>query len=121
MRIFVAHASSFDFRNKLYAPIRESALNAEHQFFLPLETGEEEVTLETIKNSNAFVCEVSLPSTGAGIELGWADAHGVPILGIYEKGARPSTSAEYVTKMLREYSNPTEMVKIIEEFLSGLR
>ncbi len=121
MKIFVAHASSFDFKNKLYAPIRESVLNTEHEFFLPQETGDEEVTLETIKNSDALVCEVSMPSTGAGIEMGWASAYGVPILGIYEKGSGPSTSIEYIAKTYSEYSSADEMIKIIKEFLSSLR
>jgi len=120
MKIFVAHASSFDFKNKLYAPIRESVLNTEHEFFLPQETGDEEVTLETIKNSDALVCEVSIPSTGAGIEMGWAHASHIPILCIYEKGSQPQVSAEYVATEYVEYADSADMIGKIQRFIQRI-
>lgn len=120
MRIFVAHASSFDFRNKLYAPIRESALNVEHQFFLPQETDEDYVDLEFIQSCDAIICDVSLSSTGAGIELGWAHASYIPILCIYEKGSRPQVSAEYVATEYVEYIDPADMIGKIQRFIQRI-
>lgn len=120
MKVFVAHSSNFDFKNKLYKPIRESALNRQHQFFLPQETGDEDVTFETIKNSDMLVCEVSEPSTGAGIELGWAHASKIPILCIYEKGSRPQASAEYVASEYVEYVDASDMLEKIEKFIQKI-
>ena len=121
MKIFVAHASNFAFKEKLYEPIRASDLNATHEFWLPQETDEDWVTLDFMRTCDALVVDVSIPSTGAGIEMGWANALGIPILGIYEKGSKPSASAEYTTKMYREYSSSEEMLKILEEFPSSLK
>lgn len=71
MKIFVAHSSMFDFINKLYIPLWGSRLNTLHDIFLPQENGHEEVTKELIKSCDLVIAEVSMPSTGAGIELGW--------------------------------------------------
>lgn len=120
MKIFVAHASNFAFKEKLYAPIRASELNSKHEFCLPQETDEDWVTLDFMRTCDALVVDVSIPSTGAGIEMGWANALGIPILGIYEKGSRPSASAEYTTRMYREYANSEKMLKIVNEFLNSL-
>lgn len=121
MKIFVAHASNFAFKEKLYAPIRASDLNSKHDFWLPQETEEDWVTLDFMRTCDALIVDVSIPSMGAGIEMGWANALGIPILGIYEKGSRPSASAEFTTKMYREYSNAEEMLAIAGEFLSSLK
>ena len=118
MKVFVAHASNFAFKEKLYAPIRASELNTKHEFWLPQETDEDWVTLDFMRSCDALVVDVSIPSTGAGIEMGWANALGIPILGIYEKGSKPSASAEYTTKMYREYTNPQEMLSVVTAFLS---
>jgi nucleoside 2-deoxyribosyltransferase len=121
MKVFVAHASNFDFKKKLYEPIRASALNAQHEFWLPQETEEDWVTLDFMKSCDALIVDVSIPSTGAGIEMGWANALGIPILGVYEKGSKPSASAEYTTSMYRDYSTSDEMLAIVDEFLSSLK
>ena len=65
---FIAHASNFDFRTKLYEPLRSSILNEAHEFVLPQEEGTEIVTRDLIKEIDLFVVDASMPSTGAGIE-----------------------------------------------------
>lgn len=110
MKIFVAHSSDFDFRNKLYIPLRGSSLNAEHEIFLPQENGKERVTKELIKSCGVMVADVSLPSTGEGIELGWADTFGIPIICMYEKGSKISSSLGFVAHTLLEYDNPADML-----------
>lgn len=121
MKIFVAHASNFAFKEKLYVPIRASELNTKYEFWLPQETDEDWVTLDFMRTCDALVVDASIPSTGAGIEMGWANALGIPILGIYERGSKPSASAEYTTKMYREYSNSQEMLRIVDEFLESIK
>lgn len=121
MKIFVAHASSFDFRKKLYEPIRASALNSEHEFILPEEPGDIWNTKEVIESCGAFVAEVSVPSTGAGIEIGWANAAGVPIIAVHEKGSAPSAVIPYVSKMTFEYDSSAGLIEKIGNALASLK
>lgn len=117
MKIFVPHSTAFDFTNKLYIPLRNSHLNDEHEFFLPNEDGHLEVTKELIKGCDFVIAEVSMPSTGEGIELGWASMLNIPILCIYEQGSKISSSLEYVTQEFVEYNNPSDMLKKISVYL----
>jgi nucleoside 2-deoxyribosyltransferase len=114
MKIFVAHSSGFDFKNKLYQPLRSSALNTEHEIFLPQEREVEEITRDVIKNSDALIAEVSIPSLGAGIEMGWADAFGVPVIAMSEKGATVSFSIDNVVTERFEYESPEDMLQKLE-------
>lgn len=110
MKVFVAHASSFNFKDKLYVPLRASVLNAEHDILLPQEKEIEEITREHIKHCDVLVADVSAPSLGAGIEMGWADAFGVPVIAMAEKGSHVSFSIDNVVSERFEYESPEDMV-----------
>ena len=84
MKIFVSHSSSYDFRNELYKPLKE-AFGSKHELFLPHESKPSR-TEEIIKESDIIMAEVSYPSTGQGIELGWASCHGKRIIAIRKRG-----------------------------------
>lgn len=120
MKIFLAHASSFDFRTKLYEPIRASALNDKHEFILPQEHGKEVVTKETIRSCGLFIIDASLPSTGAGVELGWADAFNVPAIIIHEKGSAPSVALLHLTESFIEYDDPDDLIEKLGTALKAL-
>jgi len=121
MKIFVAHSSNFDFKNKLYAPLRSSALNTEHEILLPQEGEIEEITREMINGCDAVVAEVSAPSLGAGIEIGWADAAGVPVIALYEKDAHPSFSIDNAVTDRFAYDNADDMLEKLEAALKELQ
>lgn len=122
MRIFLAHASTFDYERKLYEPLRASALASVHDFVLPEEKKYNGTwnTKEEIGRCNLLIADVSLPSTGAGIELGWADASRTPIIAIHEKGSAPSTVIGYLTKTVIEYENPADMLAKLEGAIQPL-
>jgi nucleoside 2-deoxyribosyltransferase len=122
MKIFIAHASSFPYEEKLYAPIRASELARTHEFILPEEQKYNGTwnTKDAIKSCDVMIADVSAPSTGAGIELGWADAAGTPIIAIYEKGSTPSTVIRYLTQTVIEYENQVDLLIKIEEALSKI-
>lgn len=111
MKIFLAHASNFDFRGKLYEPLRASQLNESHEFILPQEHGFEEVTKEVIKGIDVFVLDASVPSTGAGIELGWADAFDKRVICIHEQGSHISSSIEFVADTILEYKDSEDLIQ----------
>ena len=120
MKIFVAHSGSFDFRKKLYEPLHASVLNTAHTFIFPHSQGDEYVDREAIKSCDVVVAEVSMPSTGMGIVLGWADAFGVPILCIHESGTTFSDSILHVTKRVIEYNGSHDMVRKIQQHITEL-
>jgi hypothetical protein len=117
MKIYVPHPKDFDFVNELYKPIRESKLNNEYDFFLPHEDGKQVNTKDIIKNSDLVLAEVSLPTTGQGIELGWANMLNVPILCISKKGAKIAGSLKYITDQFLVYDGPADLIKQLTNFL----
>ena len=110
MKIFVAHSSNFDFKNELYKPLRESVLNIKHEILLPQEKGKETITKDIIKSLDVFIAETSYPSTGQGIELGWADIFNIPIICIFKEESKISQSLHYVTDNFITYKDTEDMV-----------
>ena len=117
MKIFVTHATNSNFQEELYKPLRESSLNKNHEIHLPQEHGKETITKEFIKSCDLIIAECSFPSTGQGIELGWADMYQVSILCIYRKGIEPSRALHYVTHSFITYENAEDMINKVEMFI----
>lgn len=121
MKIFVAHSSDFDFETKLYVPLRESALATEHEVLLPQEGGSrDEITRQMINECDLLIADVSRPSLGTGIEIGWADAAGVPVIAISEEGSIVSFSIDNAITERLEYSDGEDLISKIEEALEDL-
>jgi len=118
MKIYLAHANSYDYQARLYSPIRTSVLNESHEFFLPHEAGRKENTKVMMKDFDLVLAEVSVPATGLGIELGRADIFRIPILCLYEKGAKISNSLKYVTTEFIEYDGAADMLQKLAIWLA---
>ncbi len=119
MNIFVTHSSNFDFKNELYIPLRKSELNNLHTIFLPHEEENDEVlTKDNIKKSDIVLAEVSFPSTGQGIELGWANIYQVPIICIYKINSKISSSLNLLTDKFVIYENSNDMVQKLIDYLN---
>ena len=120
LNIYVAHSTQFDYIKKLYEPIKNAKSLSIHNFFFSHDEANKLVkTKEIIKNYDLVIAEVSLLATGLGIELGWADYTNTPILCIYEKGARISSSLKFITNNFIEYDNAKELVEKINDFLNN--
>lgn len=119
MKVFIAHPSTIDFRKEIYGPIRSSALNAEHEFFLPQENEIETITKELIKGCDALVLDVSAPSTGGGIEFGWADAFGKKLIVMHKTGTRYPGSVANVMPATFQYDDAEDMVAKLRNALSN--
>ncbi|VVA44216.1 conserved hypothetical protein [Candidatus Roizmanbacteria bacterium] len=117
MKIFVAHSSNFDFKNKLYIPLRKSELNKKHIIFLPQENGKKIITKEDIKNVDIIVAEVSYPSTGQGIELGWGNIFNIPIICAHREGSNFSNSLNKLTDKFIVYKDSDDLIKKLSSFL----
>ncbi len=112
MKIYVAHSAGFDYKNELYLPIRQSHLNALHEFILPHELSGEQFDSRALfsKGIDLVIAEVSYPSTGLGIEIGWADSLGIPIVCFYKSSSTPSGSLRAVTERIVEYATKEELI-----------
>ena len=121
MRLYFCHSSSFDYKKELYDPLRLSLLNKTHEIFLPHEKSDETPnTRALIKTLDIVFAEVSFPSTGLGIELGWAADTYLPIVCLHKTGTKPSPALQQVSKFFIEYSSPADMIKKTEDFLSRI-
>ena len=119
MNIYFCHSKDFDYQNELYTPLRQSALNAEHTFFLPHE--DQLKTLKSkdlIRTCDIVFAEVSYPATGMGIELGWADAAGVPIICCHRPGATVSGSLRFISDTFIEYTGAADLIEKVGAYLS---
>ena len=63
------------------------------------------------------LAEVSFPSTGQGIELGWADFLKIPIVCLHKQGSRVSGSVNCVSNTFETYTDAKEMLYKIESLL----
>jgi len=113
MKIYVSHSTNFDYQTELYEPLRENF--NELDIFLPHEKNGDTVdTKKNIKESELVLAEVSYPSTGQGIELGWANDSNVPIICIHRDDAKPSGALRIVSDNFISYSSVSEMVEKLQ-------
>jgi nucleoside 2-deoxyribosyltransferase len=117
MKIYIAHARSFDFQQDLYAPIQRSSLFHKHQFVLP-HAGAGQVHTSSkgiIESCDCLIAEVSHPSTGMGIEIGWAHAANIPVYAMYRRDCTPTNALAAVTKQLYPYDDVIDTLQKILE------
>ena len=62
-----------------------------------------------------MLAEISFPSEGRAIEMGWANAYGIPILSIHRRGAKYSGSIHAICEDFIEYQNIEGILDTIEE------
>lgn len=111
MKIYVSHARNFDYVNELYKPIKEAKLPVE--FIFPHENGKAPFNSKELFEKHLcdyVLAEVSMPSTGQGIELGWADMYGVKIMCFYKTGSSPAKSLGSLTDKIFEYTDSMNLV-----------
>jgi hypothetical protein len=111
MKIYVTHASSYDYEAGLYTPLKESQLFDAHEFFLPHDGPNIAIkTTDIIDSFDLMVCEVSHASTGQGIEIGLATAAQVPVVCFYHEGSRPSGALKFYSREIRSYTDSSDLI-----------
>jgi len=118
MKIYVTHSSDFDYQKELYLPLRNSHLNKLHEITLPHEfTVDQFNSKEFMKECDLILAEVTYPSTGQGIELGWANLYKIPIVCIFKRGIKPSGSLLAVSDKFIEYKNSEDLIQKVSDDL----
>ncbi|MDD2871536.1 MAG: hypothetical protein PHS49_06105 [Candidatus Gracilibacteria bacterium] len=119
MKIYVAYSSNGDYLNELYKAITNSFLNNKYSFYFPHINTDEQFESKSFfeKDCDLVIADVSSSSIGTGIELGWANIFGVPIICMYKKGSKVSGSLKVVCDKFIEYSNIEEMINGIDKLI----
>ena len=117
MKIYISHSSNYDYINKLYNPLKNSTLCSENDFYFPHDLDKIIDTKAIIATSDMLIAEVSLPTTGQGIELGWANCFNIPIVCIYKKGMKYSTALSLIAKSFIEYDDCDDMINKLSNYL----
>jgi len=121
MQIYLTHSSGYDYKNELYEPLKKS-IATEHDIFFPHDEHDEGVkSKDIIPKCDVVIAEISYPSTGQGIELGWADANNIPIICIYRSGAKISTAVRFISNNIVEYANDEDMIQKLHSEIESLQ
>ena len=117
MKIYVAHASDYDYINEIYKPIREDLELGKHEIILPHEEDNYIHNRDYYNNFDLAICEVSNPSTGLGIELGFLYDSNIKIICFYKENYSKSLLA--ITKDIVKYSDKEDFINKIKEFIES--
>ena len=115
MKIYVAHSRDFDYQNELYVPLKNSEIFKQHEFILPHDGDNYKHERYFYKSIDLVIAEVSYPSTGLGIELGFLYDDNKPIYCIHQSDKKISSSISVVASNINVYSNLNEMIEIVKE------
>lgn len=122
MIIYVTHASQYDYVNELYLPLRHSEINSLNSVILPHENSQNPFSSSEFfqnRKCDLVVAEVSYPSTGQGIELGWANAAEIPIVCIFKAGSKLSSSLKTVSRDFIEYESASDLIQKLDQYLGS--
>jgi len=120
-KIYVTHSTAFNYQQELYQPIRQCDFLQQYEFILPHEFNEQPFnSKDAINSCDLVVAEVSYPSTGQGIELGWANMLQKPVVCIYQRDKQISSSLKIITEVFEPYVTTEEMLRVIKGLLKFL-
>ena len=119
MKIYVAHASNYDYINEIYKPIREDSELKEYDIVLPHEDENYIHNRDYYKYFDIAICEVSNPSIGLGIELGFLYDSNVKIYCLYKKDSNYSKSLLAITKNIIMYQDSKDFINKIKNIIRG--
>lgn len=107
MKIYIAHSRKFDFKGELYAPLIV-AIGKQHELILPHANSDEPYPSQKLfedAGCDIVLAEISWPSTGLGIELGWAVLLKIPVYGLRRDDSAVSDAVLAACKSVITYSD----------------
>lgn len=115
---FISHPSSGPKHTPTFFKALEQFLAEEPvvTIVFPHEAREEiDATKKDIESADLIIAEVSIASTGSGIELGWASAVGKPIVAFHYTAETPSPALQFVTKSFHPYITEEHILAVLRE------
>lgn len=117
MKIYIAHSRDFDYENELYLPLKNSNIFKGHELILPHDGNNYKHDRDYYKDIDLVIAEVSYPSIGLGIELGFLYDDNKRIYCIHKSNMKISSSINAVTENIYEYKNKEDMLNIVEDII----
>lgn len=120
MKIYISHVRRGNYQEELYQPLLASELAQKHTFIFPHAVSQKPFNTKELfqnKGCDMVLAEISYPATGQGIELGWADMSGIPIVCMYKKGMDVSGSALMIAKEKVEYENTQDLIEKLTHYV----
>jgi nucleoside 2-deoxyribosyltransferase len=120
LKIYLSHSSNYDYGAELYEPLKSSHVVRLHHFLFP--HNKENIDKKSkswVEAADLVLAEVSYPSTGQGIELGWANATGKRIICMSKSGYTVSGSLKFIADSFIQYTDEADMLQKIESCLAG--
>ena len=118
MKIYIAHSRDFNYQNELYLPLKNSEIFKHHEFILPHDDNNYNHDRDFYKSIDLVIAEVSYPSTGLGIELGFLYDDNKKIYCIHKNNIKISSSINAITKKIYQYENEENMLNIISDIVN---
>ena len=74
---------------------------------------EVQATKNDLQSADLLLVEVSIPSTGSGIEMGWANDANKPIIAFHQAGTQPSPAVKFVTEQIHTYLSSEQIEAVL--------
>lgn len=120
MKIYVSHSSKIDYLKDLYNPLRISELTKTHEFLFPHERSLDLFPTKKLfdnKGCDLVFAEVSFPSHGQGVELGWAFDRGIRIIFAHKPEAKLSVVIPELSKEIFSYTDSQDLISKLSTYL----
>ena len=111
--VYVSYSSDFRLKKELCGLLKKIPRVS---FVFP---DESQNSKNIIKGSVLLIAEISKSSSGVGIEIGWADSFGVPVIFIHKKGSKNSSSLRLISSKFIEYNKIEDIQAPLESYLRG--
>ncbi len=119
MKIYIGHSSDIDYVNKIYKPIKEDIELSRYDIVFPHEKVDTNNSRKYYDDFDLVICEVSKPSTGLGIEMGFFFDSNIPIYCLYEKGMEYSKSIKVISDVIIEYDGTEDFISKIKNIIGS--
>lgn len=120
MILYVSHPKTVDYKDELYAPLRQSRLDNIYDIILPNEFSAADYNIRELfeaRQVTAILAEVSEPSTMQGVELGWASLYNIPIILLHKNTVEIPESLAAISSSVIAYEYLDDVIDDIYQFI----
>ena len=116
-RWFISHASGAAHHTPMFFKAVNKFAEGERGLTMILPHQEYEMidkTKEDIEAADLVLAEISIASTGSGIELGWASAARKPVIAFHQGASVISPSIQFVADAIHVYITEEDIIKVLK-------
>ncbi len=116
---FISHPSGgMQHTPAFFSTIQAFAEEKGIDVIFPHDIGEDvQLRKEAMEKTDLMIVEVSIPSTGSGIEMGWAHNAGIPIHAFHQGSSEPSPAMKFVTENINVYVTEDHVRDVLQTLI----